>query len=131
MTKPSVPSNGWFDDTKVHATTRCGLGLNPIEFSPDDRQVSYPIKGDLGEWCQDLLVDLRYDFLTAEFGTYSAVAILQALRAEQRAHWHSLVETIDDRPTARLIEVFAPAQLAWRDRCVAQGLNICQQALMP
>jgi hypothetical protein len=116
------------EDFKTSSIAR--FGAESIDF-PDDRQISYPIKGGLGQWCQDLLVDLRYDFLTAEFGTYSAVSILQALRAEQRAHWHSLAGTIDDRPKARLIEVFAPAQLAWRENCVAQGLNICQQALMP
>jgi hypothetical protein len=117
------------DDFKASSIAR--FGAESIDF-PDDRQVSYPIKGGLGQWCQDLLVDCRYDFLTAEFGTYSAVAILQALRAEQRAHWYGLEGTIDDyHAKERLVEMFAPAQADWRESCVAQGLNICQQALMP
>jgi hypothetical protein len=122
-------------DFKVRSIAQ--FGAESIEF-PDDRHLSYPIKGGLGQWCQDLLVNLakptlrerRYDFLTAEFGTYPALAVLQALRAEQRAHWHGL-EGVDYSWTKeRLVEVFAPAETDWRESCVAQGLNICQQALM-
>jgi Protein of unknown function (DUF2817) len=50
------------------------FGAESIEF-PDERSVSYPILGGLGQWCQDLSIDRRYDFLTAEFGTYSSLAI--------------------------------------------------------
>lgn len=99
-----------------------------IEFA-DDRQFSYPILGGLGSWCQDLLPDCRYDFLTAEFGTEPALKVLQALRAEQRAHLYGR-EGVDYGWTKdRLVEAFAPASADWRERCVAQGLKICQQAL--
>ncbi len=121
-------------DFKVRSIAQ--FGADSIEFS-ENRQFSYPIRGGLGEWCQDLFVDLaqptlhdrRYDFLTAEFGTYSGLVVLQALRAEQRAHWHGLEGINYDRTKERLVEVFAPSRADWRESCVTQGLNICQQAL--
>ncbi len=105
------------------------FGAESLEF-PDDRSVSYPILGGLGRWCQNLSIDRRYDFLTAEFGTYPALAVLQALRSEQRAHFYGR-EGVDYGWTKeRLVEVFAPAQTDWRESCTIQGLNICQQALL-
>lgn len=105
------------------------FGAESIEF-PDERQFSYPIKGGFGQWCQDLLVDCRYDFLTAEFGTYSGLAVLQALRAEQRAHLYGKDGVDYGWVQKRLVEVFAPARMDWRESCVDQGLKICQQALI-
>jgi hypothetical protein len=116
-------------DADFQAQLSKQFGAGSIEF-PDDRQFSYPIKGGLGQWCQDLMVDCRYDFLTAEFGTYSGLAVLQALRAEQRAHLYGAEGVDYGLVQKRLVEVFAPARIDWRESCVAQGLNICQQTLI-
>jgi hypothetical protein len=105
------------------------FGAESLEF-PSDRSLSYPIRGGLGQWCQALLTDRTYDFVTAEFGTYPALQVLQALRAEHRAHWYSQ-EGVDYSWTKdRLVEMFAPAAVDWRESCVAQGLKICQQAML-
>jgi hypothetical protein len=124
-------------DADFQARSIAQFGAGSIEF-PEARQFSYAIRGGLGQWCQELLIDVaqptlrerRYDFLTAEFGTYSGLAVLQALRAEQRAHWHGVEGVNYDWTKERLVEIFAPSQTDWRESCVAQGLNICQQALM-
>ncbi len=105
------------------------FGAASLEF-PGDRSISYPIRGGLGQWCQELCARKTYDFVTAEFGTYSALKVLNALRAENRAHWHGLAGVDDGWTKELLVEMFAPASLDWRESCVAQGLQICQQALV-
>jgi hypothetical protein len=113
------------------------FGAESLEF-PSDRSLSYPIRGGLGQWCQALLTvggaspseNRAYDFVTAEFGTYPALQVLQALRAENRAHWYGQ-EGVDYSWTKdRLVEMFAPAAADWRESCVAQGLKICQQTML-
>jgi Protein of unknown function (DUF2817) len=62
--------------------------------------------------------------------TYPALSVLRALRAEHRAHWHGLAGVDYGWTKELLVEMFAPAALAWRERCVAQGLQICQRAMV-
>jgi len=62
----------------------CRFGAKSIEPCSSEG-VSYPIRGGLGTWCQALLPKCRYDLLTAEFGTYSSIQVLKALRAENRS----------------------------------------------
>jgi hypothetical protein len=95
----------------------------------DPQGVSYKIRGGLGTWCQDLLPECRYDLLTAEFGTYSTVQVLKALRAENRAYWWSKDHQNYEWTKHQLVEMFVPRSRKWREQCVVQGLNICQQAL--
>ena len=51
--------------------------------------ISYPTRGDIGTWCSSLIPGCRYRYLCAEFGTYSPLRVLAALRAENQAH-HTL-----------------------------------------
>lgn len=104
------------------------FGANTIE-AFDPKGVSYEIRGSLGNWCQHLLSGCRYDLLTAEFGTYSAVQILKALRAENQAYWWGKEHQNYAWTKHQLMEMFAPKSRKWREQCVVQGLNICQQAL--
>jgi hypothetical protein len=77
-----------------------------------------------------LLTDQPYDFVTVEFGTYPALQVLQALWAENCAHWYGQ-EGVDCSWTkGRLVEMFAPAAADWRESYVAQGLKICHQAML-
>jgi hypothetical protein len=105
------------------------FGAGSVEF-PGDRRLSYPIRGGLGQWCQELCLGKTYDFVTAEFGTYPALKVFKALRAENRAHCHGLAGVDYGWTKELLVEMFAPASLVWRERCVAQGLQICQQAMV-
>lgn len=104
------------------------FGANAVEpFNPEG--VSYKIRGGLGTWCQHLLKECRYDLLTAEFGTYSTIQVLKALRDENRAYWWGKEHQNYEWTKQRLVEMFLPRSRKWQEQCVVQGLNICKQAL--
>jgi hypothetical protein len=104
------------------------FGVDKIEISSSEG-VSYQIRGGLGTWCQNLLPECRYDLLTAEFGTYPVIKVLQVLRAENRArHWGNPQQNYEWTKN-QLVECFAPASHKWREQCIAQGIEICKQAL--
>jgi len=91
--------------------------------------VSYPIRGGLKTWCQNLLPECRYELLTAEFGTYPVIKVLQALRAENRAHHWGNPQENYEWTKSQLVEMFAPASRKWREQSIVQGIEICKQAL--
>jgi hypothetical protein len=104
------------------------FGAEIIEPSSSEG-VSYQIRGGLGAWCQNLLPQCRYDLLTAEFGTYSIIKVLKALRAENRAYWWAKPDHCYEWTKHRLGEMFTPKSQTWREKCLTQGLDICEQAL--
>ena len=68
--------------------------------------------------------------MVAEFGTYSVLKVLQALREENRAHfWCAKDDPQLMIARERLREVFCPASPKWRNVVVGRGLEIIQQAL--
>lgn len=100
-------------------------------FEPCSQEgVSYQIRGGLASWCQNLFPDRCYDLLTAEFGTYSTIQVLKALRAENRAHWWGKPNQSYEWTKADLVEMFAPASEQWREKCIAHGLDLCRRALL-
>lgn len=91
---------------------------------------TYQARGSIGEWCLKAAGPRDYNYLCVEFGTYSSVKVLTALRAENRAqHW--------DRPgtdTYRwgkdlLKEAFCPRSLTWRNEATFQGLDLVKRAI--
>lgn len=48
---------------------------------------AYTIRGGFGTWCKAKFPECNYNFLTAEFGTYSMIQVIAALRAENRVHF--------------------------------------------
>jgi len=89
----------------------------------------YTARGELGGFCQRLFPDRLYDPICAEFGTYSAVKVIGALRAENQAyHWGCPDAAGTRRARARLREVFAPANREWRRGTVAQGIDLVGRA---
>ena len=46
--------------------------------------VAYVARGSIGEWCLKHAAGHDYSYLCAEFGTYSSIKVLRALRAENR-----------------------------------------------
>jgi hypothetical protein len=92
--------------------------------------VAYIARGSIGEWCLKRAAGRDYNYLCVEFGTYSSVKVLSALRAENRAqHW--------DRPETQsyrwakglLVEAFCPRSSAWRRRAAAQGEDLVARAI--
>jgi len=111
-----------------HSRLAHRFGAKNIEpFSSEG--VSYQIRGGLGTWCQALLPKCRYDLLTAEFGTYSSIQVLKALRDENRSYWWGEQSKRYNWTKNQLVEMFAPKSQKWRKQCLAQGLSICRQAL--
>jgi hypothetical protein len=106
------------------------------EFGPgfvqgfDTKGVLYEIRGGLGRWLEQLFADIQYDTLLAEFGTWSSLRVIAAMRFENRAHHYA-----SDRPgvlikaRAELREVFSPASVSWRRTVVDRGVHIVEQAL--
>ncbi len=103
------------------------FGIDKIEaFSSEI--TGYQNRGGLGEWCQALMPQCRYDFLTAEFGTYSVVQVLKALRAENQAYWWARPGGNYQWTKQQLLEMFSPMSHTWREKCVAEGIMICKRA---
>ncbi len=95
----------------------------------DPSEVAYTTSGDLGPWCHALFPDCRYDYLCAEFGTYSGLQVLSALRAENQAHhWGSPDSAATQSAKERLREAFAPADPTWRESAVKHGIELVEKA---
>jgi hypothetical protein len=63
------------------------------------------------------------DFILQELGTYRVLAVLHALREENRWH-HYGAGTIDHPVKRRLHEVLCPGDPGWRRRVVARGVAL-------
>jgi Protein of unknown function (DUF2817) len=92
----------------------------------DSEASVYQPRGSLGNWCQVAFPDLTYDFLLAEFGTYSMLRVLKALRAENRAHWWGkATDRSSQAAKQELLEVFVPKSPKWRKLFLQQGIDLC------
>jgi hypothetical protein len=81
----------------------------------------------MGSALPQALPGARIDFLLHEIGTRPTLAVLQALREENRAHHHAAEST---RHAARLalLEALSPASADWRRRAVVHGLTLLHAA---
>ncbi|MCC5635579.1 M14 family metallopeptidase [Nostoc sp. CHAB 5844] len=105
------------------------FGADVVEPYQPERKI-YKIRGGLGNWCQVMFPQCDYKFLTAEFGTYPVIQVVEALRAENRAYFYSPPEHPSRQWTRqRLEEVFAPADIAWRHAVVFKGLDLIEKAI--
>lgn len=91
---------------------------------------SYLARGQMTADLRARLSGLRYDGLTAEFGTHASLRVLAALRAENRAHFHARPGSPAwKRAKAELLEVFCPGDPRWREATVRTGLALIDRAL--
>ncbi|NES71239.1 MAG: DUF2817 domain-containing protein, partial [Okeania sp. SIO2D1] len=105
------------------------FGSNLVE-TKDRRNTGYLIRGGLGTWCQATLSQCQYYFVTAEFGTYPLLQVLEALRQENYAHfWTPSDESFYQNAKKRLLEVFAPIDQHWRNAVVSKGLALVKKAI--
>jgi hypothetical protein len=104
------------------------VSLGPASANPKGEY--YQARGDLEPFCAALFADRRYQCICAEFGTYPALTVLAALRAENQAHhWGQPDDAATRRARQHLREMFAPADPHWRQTTVTQGLEIIRQAI--
>ena len=117
---PEAPSVAWYrhhfgDDVQPFAT---------------DGGTAYPARGLMGRWLLENAAGTTYRFITAEFGTYSGLRVLSALRAENRAHHYGQAGSrANARAKERLVECFCPAAASWRERVLEQGSALVHRAL--
>jgi len=91
--------------------------------------MAYPARGGLLRYFRDHLAGKKYHGLTAEFGTYSPLRVLGALRAENRAHFFDKRDSHSYRwAKQQLLEAFCPADRGWRRAVVAKGWALIEQA---
>ncbi|MDR3634194.1 MAG: DUF2817 domain-containing protein [Isosphaeraceae bacterium] len=92
--------------------------------------ISYTTRGDLGPWCQATFPECHYDYVCAEFGTYSPLTVVSALRWENQAHhWGDPGDAATHNAKAWLKEVFVPADTDWRATTLAEGVALVRRAL--
>jgi Protein of unknown function (DUF2817) len=105
------------------------FGADVVEISQPSG-TSYRTRGSLGAWCRAKFSHYRYDFALAEFGTYPMLTVLEALRAENRAHWWAKPDSmVWERSKRRLVEAFAPADRSWRETVMVRGLELIDRAI--
>ena len=73
------------DSRKCHWYRRV-FGHESVEARDDAASTSYSATGTMGQWLQQHCANRDHRFVTAEFGTYSPIRVLAAIRAENCAH---------------------------------------------
>jgi hypothetical protein len=112
------------------AWLRAEFGADRVENLADAApRAAYRARGSMGRWCQERCQDGEYVFLTAEFGTYSPLAVLARLRAENQAHHWGACEDVRCRAGRRLRAVFCPGSPAWRRQALSRGVLMVRKAL--
>jgi len=112
--------------------TGARFGVDNVEDPTDDDgggKVFYPARGTFLPWFKTLFPDRTCRAAMAEFGTYSNIRVLQSLRSEHRAHHYGDPDGKHAWTKTGLLEMFAPASPAWRERVIAEAKVIFQQAI--
>jgi hypothetical protein len=93
-----------------------------------DQKAAYRIEGGIESMLFRVFRN-RPIFVGQEFGTYSGIRVLHALREENR--WHQYGGGILDHPTKRKIqEAFYPTDESWRRTVLKRGSELHRQAIV-
>jgi len=115
--------------TKTQAERIRSVLGHAVHSNQSSAAMTYQARGSIGEWCWRQAADRDYSYLCVEFGTYSPVKVLRALRAENRAQQWDRQETETYRWAKELLkEAFCPSSDDWRQHAAEQGLNLIQRA---
>lgn len=105
------------------------FGADHVEPLDTPEGTAYKVSGLMGDWLQRHFASREYRFMGAEVGTYGAIRILKALRAENRAHHYCEPDSeIYKLTKAELLECFCPSDPSWQARVVRSGLAIIDRA---
>jgi hypothetical protein len=95
-----------------------------------DDGIPYIANGTMAAYFRERNPGSRYHCLTAEFGTYSGIRVLGALRAENQAHFHADRDSAGYRwAKGQLLEALAPAAAGWRNAVLEKALAIIRRAI--
>ena len=101
------------------------LGTQLVD--PAAGQAVFRIRGGMGGALPQTLPGARIDFLLQEIGTCPTLAVLQALREENRCHYFSPAG-IHHPAKLALLDALSPASATWRKRAVVHGLTLLHAA---
>jgi hypothetical protein len=90
-------------------------------------RTGYLIRGGMGTRLPQELPNATLDFILQELGTHPMLAVLHALREENRWHHHG-AGNLDHPAKQRLREVLCPSDPAWRRQVVARGVALARAA---
>jgi hypothetical protein len=106
------------------------FGAECVETPVDENGDAYRSTGTMGSWLIHRFRGLNYRCFNAEFGTYSEIHNLAALRSENRAHLYGQPDSAANaRAKARIKECFCPASKKWRISSLEQGLEIIDRSI--
>ena len=109
------------------ARMRAVFGDRVAPLDPE-RGPAYRVRGSYDTMFARVLPTTDVCAVAQEFGTYRAVRVLRALRAENR--WHHYGAGGMDHPTKlELRERFAPENKRWRMAVLTRGRTVISQAL--
>lgn len=129
---------GRWADYRLHVVDRQGSPrarwvaqyFGPARVEARAGEVAYGAHGTMAAYFRDRQVGGVYHGLTAEFGTYSGLRVLGALRAENQAHFFADPASANyDRAKRRLREAFVPASAGWRNAVLDQALALIDRAV--
>jgi Protein of unknown function (DUF2817) len=110
-----------------YETLRPILGSRLIVSEPKHGP-GYRIRGGHQQLVSSALSGKDVRFVTQEFGTYSPIKVLRALREENRWH-HYGGGGIDHRSKRALREIFCPESEGWRESVLSRGREVVEKAL--
>lgn len=107
------------------------FGAGSVETLGDNDGSAYPVEGQLGQWLQSEFSHIDYRFVGAEYGTYSPLVVLGALRAENRFYFYGDQQSAGYKQASqRLFECFCPADHHWREKVLASAVSVVQQGAL-
>ena len=110
--------------------SRDTFGPEYVELLANAEGTAYTASGIMGDWIARNLRGRNYRFVGAEFGTYSIIRVLRALRAENRVHFFcSPSDARYKSAKAELLECFCPANNQWRETVLEGGLGLIEKAI--
>ncbi len=117
--KESAATRDWYEQTFSHET---------VESLNANSGTAYPVNGQFGDWLQSQFSGIDYRFIGAEYGTYSVLKVLDALRAENRYHFYGNPQSNDYVNSKRtLIECFCPADVEWRRQVLSNAVSVVEK----
>jgi hypothetical protein len=114
-------------DRDEHESFKRMFGNRVAPFDPATGR-AYFASGGLGAALRRLAMKADVRFVTQEFGTYSAIKVLHALREENR--WHHYGDGAVDHPTKGILKsIFCPDDPSWRRAVLERGQALLRSAI--
>lgn len=106
------------------------FGAEWVEVTVDENGTAYRSTGTMGNWLMKNLKDAGFRYFNAEFGTFSEIRTLGALRNENCLHFYGRPgSTALLRAKSKLKESFCPASKRWRKLALGQGLGLIDRSI--